>query len=310
MNLTRLVLKREMSFYKEAALDLIKGKTIFDAPMKQYTSIRVGGKADVLLFPKDIDELKKIVKKSRKMGIPYYILGNGTNLIVTDEGIRGWVISLNQGFKSMKVHQDEIEAEAGLPLKRLINLSIREGLTGLEAFAGIPGTVGGAIKMNAGAWGVEIKDRVRDVTFMTSSGRIIERERVKLKFSYRNLNIPDSWIILRANFRLRKGEKSEILKKIRSYLAVKRKFQPLGFPNAGSIFLNPKGYSAGKLIEESGLKGFKIGDAMISDMHGNFIINLGKAKSHEIINLIELIEKKVYEEKGILLKREVKIIGA
>lgn len=298
-----------MNFYKKAALNLIKGKMIFDAPMKQYTSMRVGGKADVLLFPKDLGELKKVVKKSQEVGIPYYILGNGTNLIVTDNGIPGWVISLNRGFKNIEINGDEIKAEAGLPLKRLIRLSIKEELTGLEPFAGIPGTIGGAIRMNAGAWGVEIKDRIKNVTFMTPSGRIIERKRTRLQFSYRRLNIPDSWIILKATFRLRRGKRDEVVKKIKSYLAMRKKIHPLRFPSAGSIFLNPRGHNAGKLIEESGLKGLRIGDAMISDKHANFIINLGEAKAREIIDLIKLIEKKVYEEKGILLKREVKILG-
>lgn len=299
-----------MTFYQEAALDLIKGKMIFDVQMKQFTSMKVGGRADVLMFPKDLGELKKIVKKSKKMEIPYYILGNGTNLIVTDKGIKGWVISLNQGFKKMEIHGDEVEAEAGVPIKRLIRLSIQKELTGLEPFAGIPGTVGGAIKMNAGAWGVEIKDRVKNVMFMTQSGRIIDRDRAKLHFSYRRLDIPDSWIILKARLKLQKGERNEIARKIRSYLAMKKKIQPLGYPSSGSIFLNPKGHSAGKLIEELGLKGYRIGDAMISNIHANFIINLGKAKAHEIIDLIELIEKRVYEGKGIILKREVRIIGA
>lgn len=303
-------MKKEMTFYQEAALGLIKGKTIFDVQMKQFTSMRVGGRADVLLFPKDLEELKKVVKKSKEMEIPYYILGNGTNLIVTDKGIKGWVISLNQGFKKIEIYGDEVEAEAGVPIKRLIRLSLQKELTGLEPFAGIPGTVGGAIKMNAGAWGVEIKDRINSVTFMTQSGRMIERDRAKLQFSYRRLNIPDSWIVIKARFKLQRGEKNEIAKKIRSYLAIKKKAQPLGYPSSGSIFLNPKNHSAGKLIEELGLKGYRVGDAMISNIHANFIINLGKAKAHEIIDLIELIEKRVYEGKGIILKREVRVVGA
>ena len=288
---------------------MIKGKVLFDAPMRQFTSIKVGGPADTLFFPKDVDELRKVVRHAWRRSIPYFILGKGTNLVVRDKGVRGWVISLNQGLKKVQMDGEEIEAEAGLSLQRLVQFSIQKELTGLEPFFGIPGTVGGGLAMNAGAWGVELKDVVSSISLMKEDGEVVEWPRRKLRFSYRRLNIPASWIILRGRFQLKKGRKEEILEKVKSYSEMRKRIQPLGYPSAGSIFKNPKEGPAGKWIEEVGLKGFRMGQAMVSDCHANFIINLGKATAEEVINLMELVERKAYEEKGISLEREVRVIG-
>jgi UDP-N-acetylmuramate dehydrogenase len=295
--------------YKKWAAGLITGRVLFDAPMRQFTSMKVGGPADSLLFPKDIDELRRAVRYTRRRRIPLLILGKGTNLIVRDKGVRGWVISLAQGMKKIVVDGEMVEAEAGLLLQRLVQFSIRKGLTGLEPFFGIPGTVGGGLAMNAGAWGAELKDILLSMTLMKEDGEVIERPRSKLRFSYRGLVIPPSWIILKGRFRLKKGEKKEILERVKSYSEMRKKKQPLDYASAGSIFKNPKEGPAGKWIEEAGLKGFRIGQAMISDRHANFIINLGKAKAEEVIRLVEIIETKVYQEKGISLEREVKVVG-
>lgn len=295
--------------YKKEVSNLIKGKVLFDIPMRQFTSIKVGGPADLLLFPKDVDELRKVVCFAGTNGIPYFILGKGTNLVVKDRGIRGWVISLTRGMKKIQMEGEAVEAEAGLPLQRLVQFSIQKGLTGLEPFFGIPGTVGGGAAMNSGAWGAELKDVLGSITFMKESGEVIERPRQRLRFSYRRLTIPSSWIILKGRFQLKKGKKEEILERVKSYSEMRKRTQPLGYPSAGSIFKNPKEGSAGKWIEESGLKGFKKGQAMISDRHANFIINRGKATAGEVISLIELVEQKIYETKGISLEREVKVVG-
>ena len=295
--------------YKKWAAGLITGRVLFDAPMRQFTSMKVGGPADSLLFPKDVDELRRAVRYARRKRIPLLILGNGTNLIVRDKGVRGWVISLAQEMKKIVVDGEMVEAEAGLLLQRLVQFSVRKGLTGLEPFFGIPGTVGGGLAMNAGAWGAELKDILLSMTLMKEDGEVIERPRSKLRFSYRGLVIPPSWIILKGRFRLKKGEKKEILERVKSYSEMRKKKQPLDYASAGSIFKNPKEGPAGKWIEEVGLKGFRIGQAMISDRHANFIINLGKAKAEEVICLMEIIEAKVYQEKGISLEREVKVVG-
>ena len=295
--------------YKKMALGLIKGRVFFDAPMRQFTSIKVGGPVDSLLFPKDGAELSKVVRYARRKEIPILILGKGTNLIVRDKGIRGWVINLTQGMRKVQLDGDVVEAEAGLSLQRLVQFSIQKSLTGLEPFFGIPGTVGGGLAMNAGAWGVELKDILLSITLMNEDGGVVERSRQKLKFSYRRLAIPPSWIILKGRFQLKKGRKEEILERVKSYSEMRKRTQPLDYPSAGSIFKNPAEGPAGKWIEETGLKGFRMGQAMVSDCHANFIINLGKATAQEVINLIEWVERKIYEEKGISLEREVRVVG-
>jgi len=295
--------------YKKEALGLIKGRVLLDAPMRQFTSIKVGGPGDSLLFPKDVGELRKVVRYARRKNIPFLILGKGTNLIVRDKGIRGWVISLTQGMKKIRAEGEVLEAEAGLSLQRMVQFSIQKGLTGLEPFFGIPGTVGGGLAMNAGSWGVELKDVVSSITLMREDGEVTERSRSRLRFSYRRLVFPSSWIILKGRFQLKKGRKEEILERVKSFSEMRKRTQPLDYPSAGSIFKNPKEGPAGKWIEEVGLKGFRMGQAMVSDRHANFIINLGKATAEEVINLMEWVERKAYEEKGISLEREVRVVG-
>ena len=288
---------------------LIEGKVLFNAPMKRFTSIKTGGPADGLFFPKDVGELRRVVCYARKKSIPILILGKGTNLIVTDKGFRGWMISLTQGLNRLQIEGEIAEAEAGLPLQRLVQSSIQKGLTGLEAFFGIPGTVGGGLAMNAGAWGTEMKDIVLSIAFMNEEGEVVERPRSRLRFSYRKLGLPPSWIILKGRFHLKQGNKEEVLERVRTYSEMRRRAQPLDYPSAGSIFKNPKEGPAGKWIEEAGLKGVRMGQAMISERHANFIINLGRATSEQIIQLMEWAERRVYEEKGISLEREVKVVG-
>lgn len=288
---------------------MIQGRVLFNAPMRRFTSIKVGGPADSLLFPKNIDELRKIVRYARRKNIPVLVLGKGTNFVVKDKGIRGWVVSLTQGIKKVQMNGEVVEAEAGLTLQRLVQFTIEKELEGLEPFWGIPGTVGGGLAMNAGAWGVELKDLLLSITLMKEDGEIVEKPRSRLRFSYRRLSLSPSWIILKGRFQLKRAKKEAILERVKSYLEMRKKTQPLDYPSAGSIFKNPKEGPAGKWIEELGLKGFRMGQAMISEHHANFIINLGKASAEEITNLMELVEKKVYEEKGISLEREVMVVG-
>lgn len=295
--------------YKKEVQGLIKGRVLFDTPLKQFTSIRVGGPADNIFFPKDIEELKKLIIYARRKKIPILILGKGTNMVVRDGGIRGWVIILTKGLKRISVSGEMVEAEAGVTLPRLVKFTITRGLSGLEPFFGIPGTVGGGLAMNAGAWGVELKDLISSVTFMRDDGELVMRPRKRLKFLYRELSFPSSWVIVKGQFKLQKDRKEDILERVKSYSEMRKKTQPLDYPSAGSIFKNPPEGPAGKWIEEVGLKGFTMGQAMISDRHANFIINLGKATATEIINLMELVEKKIYEEKGIFLEREVRVLG-
>ncbi len=282
---------------------------LFDAPMRRYTSMRVGGPADSLIFPEDVNELKRVVLHAGRKRIPVFILGKGTDLIVRDKGIRGWVVSLTRGFKTVRSDGEVIEAEAGTTLHRLVRFSAQRGLTGLEPFWGIPGTVGGGLVMNAGAWEREMKDVTLSVSFLTEDGEIVERSRPGLKFSYRRLDFPASWIILRGRFQLKRGKKDEILDRMKSYSERRRRTQPLDDSSAGSIFKNPKEGPAGRWIEEAGLKGFRMGQARVSELHANFIINAGKANAREVIDLVEWVERRVLEVKGISLEREVRVIG-
>jgi UDP-N-acetylmuramate dehydrogenase len=295
--------------YKSEAEGLIEGKVIFDVPLRRYTSIRVGGPADALFHPRNVDELRVIAQHAKRRNIPILILGRGTNLIVRDKGIRGWVISLTQGMKKIRMNGEVVEAEAGLSLQRLVQFTGQKGLTGMEPFFGIPGTVGGGLAMNAGAWGAELKDVLLSMTVMKEDGTLNEQPRSKLRFSYRHLDLPSSWIILKGRFQLKQDRKEEVLERVRSYSEMRKKTQPLDYPSAGSIFKNPKEGPAGKWIEAAGLKGFRMGQAMVSDRHANFIINLGKAKADELLQLIEWVERRVYEAKGVSLEREVRVVG-
>jgi len=295
--------------YREEIRRLIKGKVLFNVPMKRFTSMKVGGPVDVLLFPRNVGELKKVVRYARKKSIPITILGKGTNMIVRDKGIRGWMINLMQGLKKIRAEREVVEAEAGASLQRLVQFSVQKGLTGFEPFYGIPGTVGGGLSMNAGAWGSELKDILLSMTLMKENGDIIERPRSRLRFSYRGLALPSKWVILKGRFQLKKGKKKEMVERIKSYSEQRREKQPLDYPSAGSIFKNPAGGGAGRWIEDAGLKGYRIGQAMVSERHANFIINLGNATATEVIHLMEWVEKKVSEEKGVALEREVKVVG-
>jgi UDP-N-acetylmuramate dehydrogenase len=295
--------------YRKEVRRFIKGRVLFNVPMKRFTSMKVGGPVDGLLFPRNVGELKKAIRYARKKSIPVMILGKGTNMIVRDQGIRGWVINLTEGLKKIRAEGEVVEAEAGALLQRLVQFSVQKGLTGLEPFYGIPGTVGGGLAMNAGAWGSELKDILLSMTLMKENGDIVERPRSRLRFSYRGLVLPSKWIILKGRFQLKKGKKTEMVERIKSYSEQRREKQPLDYPSAGSIFKNPAGERAGRWIEDVGLKGYRIGQAMVSERHANFIINLGNATATDVIRLMEWVEKKVSEVKGVSLEREVKVVG-
>jgi UDP-N-acetylmuramate dehydrogenase len=289
-----------------------RGRALFDVPLSRFTSMRVGGPADVLLFPQDRDDLRNALGWAKKSGIPILILGRGTNLIVLDGGFRGWVISLARGFRKVTFGGESgevAEAEAGASLRRLVQLVSRRGLSGFEPFIGIPGTVGGGLAMNAGAWGSEIRDRLETAVLLTGEGDVVEKNREELDFGYRRLMLPPSWVILSGRFRLTPGDPEEIRRKIEGYAARRRETQPLEYPSAGSVFKNPPEGPAGKWIEAVGLKGFRMGQAMVSDRHANFIVNLGGARADEILRLMERVEDTVREKKGISLEREVKVVG-
>ena len=291
----------------------VSGEIRFDEPADRHTSIGVGGRIDALVFPKDVSEMAETIAFLRARRIPFLPVGNWTNLIVRGGGYRGVLISLT-GLDRLEIRDSgegdvRIEAEAGVALSELVTLSVHEGLTGVEFCAGIPGSVGGAVRMNAGAYGNEIKDVIVTVRLLDPAEGIRTVTRDSLIFGYRNLDLPAETIIIGAVFRLKRGEQEKIAGRIRDILSLRKEKHPLEFRNAGSIFKNPRAIPAGKLIESAGLKGLRIGDAEVSAKHGNFIVNRGQASAAEVLSLIDLVQKRVLEATGHSLETEVRIIG-
>ncbi|MCJ7663120.1 MAG: UDP-N-acetylmuramate dehydrogenase [Desulfobacterales bacterium] len=286
-----------------------KGAIRRGVPMSEITSFRIGGPADLVLYPRDLEDLNIVTALCRDHGFPYRLLGNGTNLLVADKGVREPLINLSHGFKEIKKQGHKVMAGSGAVLPQLLNFCAVNALSGLELLAGIPGTVGGGIRMNAGSWGVEIGNMVSSLLVMDCAGETRWVKRDTLSFGYRGIDLPAEEIILQGEFSLHKGKRDEIAKRIEEFLRKKKETQPLSQPSAGSIFKNPPDIPAGRLIEEAGLKGTHRGDAMISPLHANFIVNMGAAQARDVLGLIELIRQRIYKEKRIKLELEVLIIG-
>jgi len=277
--------------------------------MSEVTSLRIGGSADLILYPRETEDLQIVISLCRAQGMGYLLLGNGTNLLVSDRGVREPLIHLFHGFGEIRRKGTTVMAGAGVGLPQLLRFCAANDLSGLEALAGIPGTVGGGIRMNAGSWGVEIGNLVSSLMIMDPAGGTRWVKQEAIEFGYRTITLPPDEIILQGEFSLQQGECSEITKRMEDFLREKKETQPLFQPSAGSIFKNPPGMAAGKLIEEVGLKGMRRGDAMVSPLHANFIVNVGRARARDVLGLIDMIRKRVYQEKGTTLDLEVQIIG-
>jgi UDP-N-acetylmuramate dehydrogenase len=293
---------------------LFRGNLLFNAPLRDFISFQVGGPAEVIAFPEDQEDLINILIFICQEKLPSFVLGEGTNLLVRDGGFKGIMIKLSAGFNTIRLKDKNrekvyVSAQAGARLSRLIQFSLRQSLTGLEFAAGIPGSVGGAIAMNAGAYGGETKNAVHSLTLITLEGEPKYCDRSSLNFSYRKLELPSATIITEAVFELYYGNSCKIAYQIKKNLTERKKHQPLNLPSAGSVFKNPPGFYAAQLIEEAGLKGYQIGGAAISEKHANFIVNTGKATAADIENLILLVQEKVEKKKGIRLEPEIQIIG-
>lgn len=283
---------------------------LLDVPMKEYTSMRVGGKARMLLLPSDTWQIKKILKYMRKNSVPYFVIGNGTNLIVRDSGYDGAIIKLSDNFSSVTVNDNVIKAEAGAAIASVARLACNNSLSGLEFAAGIPGTVGGAAVMNAGAYDGEMKDVVVETTCLDKNADEVRLSSDEHNFGYRTSRMQEeNLLVLEVKMNLRQGNIDEIKNKMNELNRRRREKQPLEFPSAGSIFKRPAGYYAGKLIEDAGLRGYKIGGAQVSEKHCGFIVNTGTATAADVIELIEFVKKRVFETSGVMLQQEVKILG-
>lgn len=282
----------------------------YDEPMKEHTSMKVGGKADIYMEPDNIEELIGFIKHLREKDIPYITIGNGTNLLVSDDGIRGAVIKLGDKIAKIEVNDNKIIAECGALITNISKVAAENSLAGMEFANGIPGSVGGAVFMNAGAYGTEMKDIVEKVEVLDLNLKQCILDNKQMDFGYRKSIIGKGrYIATKVFFSFRKGNYNEIKKTMEELNEKRKQKQPLDYPSAGSIFKRPEGYFAGKLIEDAGLKGMMVGDAQISDKHCGFIINKGKATAKDVYNLITVIQKTIYERYGVKLETEIKLIG-
>lgn len=283
---------------------------LINESMKKHTSFRIGGPADLLIIPADTGQVMAVLDVLKAYGVPFMVMGNGSNLLVRDKGIRGAVIKIADRFSKAEVNGETITAQSGILLSVLSKLALDACLTGLEFASGIPGTLGGAVAMNAGAYGGEMKDVVKWVNVLDPQGRIVRLNKEDLALGYRTSSIQGSGsIVLDVFMELKKGCYEESKSLIADLARRRREKQPLNYPSAGSVFKRPVGYYAGKLIQDAGLTGARIGDAQVSELHSGFIINLGNATAEDVTSLIELIRQRVMEKYGVELQPEVKIVG-
>ncbi|KEH98911.1 UDP-N-acetylmuramate dehydrogenase [Clostridium botulinum] len=277
--------------------------------MKSYTSFRVGGPADVFVTPNSYEKIRDVIKICKQYNVPYFILGNGSNLLVRDGGIRGVVINFTK-LNKILVEETKVIAESGAVLSMVSNAALKNDLTGLEFAHGIPGSVGGAVAMNAGAYNGEICQVIESATIIDSDGEIREISKEEMDLSYRNsLILKNGYIVLKATFKLQRGEYDSIKARMDDLMRRRKEKQPLEYPSAGSTFKRPEGYFAAKLIEDSELKGAHVGDAEVSVKHSGFIINKGNASAKDILDLIELVKKTVNDKFEVALNTEVRIVG-
>ena len=285
-------------------------KVLKKEKMMNHTSFKIGGVADVIAIPESMKELQLLIEFLRKEYIKYYIIGRGTNLLVSDDGIRGCVVKISSALSKIKVTNQRMEIEAGALMVQVADAALNNSLVGFEPLSGIPGTIGGAIAMNAGAYGKSISDFVLACDVLDENGKILTLSRRELDFSYRHSIIEEKgYIVLKVYLEFEKGDEEVISKNMNQYRDLRKANQPLEYPSAGSIFKKPEGTHASILIEESNLKGESVGDAEVSTKHSGFIINKGKAKAQEVYKLINKIKDKIKTYYNINLELEIKLLG-
>ncbi len=286
-----------------------KEKVLKDVPLKEHISFKVGGPCDCMVFPSSANDIARIIKLCKEEEIPYYLLGNGSNVIALDEGYRGVIIKIGKNFDKISVSGRTIRAQAGASLAALSKKAMESSLTGLEFAGGIPGSVGGGMIMNAGAYGGELKNVVKSVTALDDCGNLYKLECEDCGFGYRTSVFQENGsIVLEAEFELEEGNREDIAAKMQELMKKRNEKQPLNYPSAGSTFKRPEGYFAGKLIQDSGLKGLCHGGAQVSELHAGFVINKADATAADILELIELVKNTVKDKFGVELQPEVRII--
>ena len=298
------------SFYDKLTSVIAKERVYVDEPMSRHTTFRVGGPADFFVTPKAKEEVRDVIRICKEAGMPYYIIGNGSNLLVSDAGYRGVIVQIYKEMNEVKVEGDLVKAQAGALLSGIAAKALGAELSGFAFASGIPGTIGGACVMNAGAYGGEMKDVLESVTVLTGEGKIIELGRNELELGYRTSVIAKKgYIVLGAVLKLERGD-GEKIKTYMDELKEKRVTkQPLEYPSAGSTFKRPEGYFAGKLIEDAGLRGFQVGGAQVSEKHCGFVINRDHATAADIMELMRQVQIRVKENSGVDLEPEVKRLG-
>lgn len=290
------------------ALPPLRGKVFADFPLKKKSWFGVGGNAEVYIEPADMDDLSRLLQFMPR--VPVTILGGGSNVLIRDGGIPGITIHLDKAFNKIKVDGDKIICDAGASLMELSRVAAKQSLSGFEFLCGIPGTIGGAIRMNAGAHGGSIEDILHSITVVTGEGDIQEINPFETEvFGYRRCYLPSDWIFVRAVFKGQLGDKTEITDKMAEYKKKRDNNQPTGVKTAGSTFKNPQGLQAWALIDKAGMRGTRVGGAMVSEKHANFLINTGNATAKDIETLGELIRQKVWETSSVELEWEVKKLG-
>ena len=299
-----------MSFEKE--IKCLEGKVLYQEPLSRHTTFRIGGPADYYVMPESVEECKKVIALCRQYQVPFQVMGNGSNLLCADDGVEGVIIDVVRGLNQCQVdvEQHRITAQAGVMLSVLARKAQAAGLTGLEFAAGIPGSAGGALVMNAGAYGGEMKQVVCQARVLTTEGqeRIVSVEELDLAYRHSAIRA-NGWIVLEVTYELKAGDADEIRRTMDDLAVRRREKQPLEFPSAGSTFKRPVGYFAAQLIDEAGLKGFTVGGAQVSEKHAGFVINRKGATAADVMALCEAVKEKIRQRVGVELEMEVERIG-
>ena len=291
--------------------DIIKETHILcSEPMRKHTTFQIGGPAQIMVFPETKEEIRAIILFCTKKEVPLLVIGNGSNLLVSDQGIDGVVMVLGQNFASCECNGTMVKARAGALLSFIGNQACKESLSGFEFAAGIPGTLGGAIRMNAGAYGGEMKDIVESVDVIDEEGNERTLSAAEMQFGYRYSVIEEmGYIVLGATMKLQPGNESEIRTKMKELAEARRSKQPLEYPSAGSTFKRPEGYFAGKLIMDAGLRGYRVGGAQVSEKHCGFVVNCGGATAKDVLTLMDDVKKRVFDAYQVTLEPEVRVVG-
>lgn len=304
-----------MRGFGEAVYEYIRANVpeediLTEEPMSRHTTFRIGGEAACFIRISSEEQLRKLIPYFENVGVEYFVLGKGSNLLVGDKGYPGVILQISDACQQIEAEENRLQVQAGAALSKVALFAMERGLEGLEFAAGIPGTVGGGVVMNAGAYGGEMKQVVESVRVLSSEGEILTLDNDTMEFGYRTSIIRNrNFTVLSVTFRLREGNREEIRARIEDFQKRRMEKQPLNYSSAGSTFKRPEGYFAGKLIMDAGLRGFQIGDARVSDKHCGFVVNVGKATARDVTDVIEEVQERVRERFGVSLEREVIYLG-